>query len=83
MGWEVETTLETLQLGTRHDVGDLAAGGWTQCWRLWAGGLRLGTRHNTENSATGDWKQRWGLEMTLKTDRIDSGNDVGDLAAWD
>ena len=26
MGWGVETTLETLQLGTRQDVGDLVAG---------------------------------------------------------
>jgi len=49
---------------------------------------RLGTRHNTENLVTGDWKQRWrhggwGLETTLKTDRLDSRNDVGDLATWD
>ena len=45
MGWGVETTLETLQLGTRHDVGDLAAGEWTQSWRPsgWGQGTILKT----------------------------------------
>ena len=73
--WEVETTLETWQLGSGEDVGDLVAGEWRRRWRL----RRCG------ELAAGDKRQRrslggWGVKTTLETSRLGSGDDIGDFA---